>query len=767
MPSIRGSRRRSSKQSSTSSSKHKKSPPPDLALKSRGSSNSTTSDTQATPRSIFSSSLRSSKRGQLPKDVVKPVTRGEALRSHPVTPVEKLGSTVDVFAFMEQDDVNWDSPPSITNGRIMNHSAASLTADEDGDHQVSPPILGAQPIEPPQASPRYSDLEVKADGGSHRPWERSSTFSDGGLHSDSGISMHSGSPDEDGSPAMQHKYPMIQEEETASPIAAMTHTQTGLSIYEEVLEADDPPSAIPLDSPDLPAQRIGGTMHRHAPSIETSEGLVPEACHVSSPAPPLLGPRILNVGGSHEDRRRSYIQPHLEIPPLDVNAPNPAALQFDPSNHMDAIPEPSQPSDQVIHSGKKTGYALLASKISAHRPRHPAPQGTDTVEDADEGGVNAEEDPPFLAPIYRKFETLTHRMLLYLQDEISELESQLSELDAAIALETHQLQVQQQQQPHHHHPNHNHNGHRTSTVSTSTTSSSAVHGVQGVQPVQEARRLDAKLPSRLQWHRADLLGRVGGRLEVYQRAMTSYAKMTRDFSRVDVGGPGGGELEAYRQWMESKAPIAVAETGFLRRENEGDLVTIKPPLNNAVDGEAGKGRRERERERERGRKSGVSRRAEGGGMNRGQSATAHNDIGDGDGDNDSSHDDDDDEFLSSNDTNTNSTALSKTKRRMQAATSTSTKVKGRGNGNGNGNGNAAAERQRQKAIILPLALLATIVVFKVVPHVFARLVISSMIAVAAASLVGTLTAEGWWKGWRKREGVVYVGVLVALASLVR
>ena len=780
MPSIGGSRRRSSKQSSTSSSKHKKSPPPDLALKSRGSSNSATSDTQATPRSIFSSSLRSSKKGQLPKDVVKPVTRGEALRSHPVTPVEKRGSTVDVFAFMEQDDVNWDSPPSITNGRIMNHSAASLTGDEDGDHQISPPILGAQPIEPPQASPRYSDLEVKADGGSHRPWERSSTFSDGGLHSDSGISMHSGSPDEDGSPAMQHKYPMIQEEEGASPLTAMPTTQTGLSIFEEVLEADEPPSAIPLDSPDLPAQRLGGTMHRHVPSIETSEGLVPEACHISSPAPPLLGPRILNVGGSHEDRRRSYIQPHLEIPPLDVNAPNPAALQFDPSNHLDAIPDPSQPSEQVMHSGKKTGYALLASKISAHRPHHPAPQSTDTdtTGDADEAGEgNIEEDPPFLAPIYRKFETLTHRMLLYLQDEISELESQLSELDAAIALETHQVQVQQQQQqqqqqhpnhPHNPHSNHNHNhnrnGHRTSTISTSTTSSSVppAQGVQ-VQQVQEARRLDAKLPSRLQWHRADLLGRVGGRLEVYQRAMTSYAKMTRDFSRVDIGGAGGGELEAYRQWMESKAPIAVAETGFLRRENEGDLVTIKPspPMSSSStadyavngdgdgsgDGDGGKRRKRKGR--------GVGRRRGGGkegSLSLNTSAAADDvDIND---DKDSSDDDDDDEFL---DTDTKlDTSPSNRKHQLRKGGS-STKA-----------GSSAAERQRQKTIILPLALLATIVVFKVVPHVFARLVISSMIAVAAASMLGMLTGSGAvWKGWRKREGVVYVGVLVALALLVR
>lgn len=284
-----------------------------------------------------------------------------------------------------------------------------------------------------------------------------------------------------------------------------------------------------------------------------------------------------------------------------------------------------------------------------------------------------------------------------------------------------------------------------------------------MQQVQEARRLDAKLPSRLQWHRADLLGRVGGRLEVYQRAMTSYAKMTRDFSRVDIGGAGGGELEAYRQWMESKAPIAVAETGFLRRENEGDLVTIKPspPMSSSStadyavngdgdgsgDGDGGKRRKRKGR--------GVGRRRGGGkegSLSLNTSAAADDvDIND---DKDSSDDDDDDEFL---DTDTKlDTSPSNRKHQLRKGGS-STKA-----------GSSAAERQRQKTIILPLALLATIVVFKVVPHVFARLVISSMIAVAAASMLGMLTGSGAvWKGWRKREGVVYVGVLVALALLVR
>lgn len=58
----------------------------------------------------------------------------------------------------------------------------------------------------------------------------------------------------------------------------------------------------------------------------------------------------------------------------------------------------------------KHGYSQLASEISSQ-------------EDA------------VLKPVYRKFETLNNRILLYLQDEISELEADLEELDAAITQE--------------------------------------------------------------------------------------------------------------------------------------------------------------------------------------------------------------------------------------------------------------------------------------------------------------------------------------------
>jgi hypothetical protein len=54
-----------------------------------------------------------------------------------------------------------------------------------------------------------------------------------------------------------------------------------------------------------------------------------------------------------------------------------------------------------------SGYQLVAAKLSG------------TI-----GG------PP-VTPIYRRFEALNHRLLLYLQDELCELEARLREMDAA------------------------------------------------------------------------------------------------------------------------------------------------------------------------------------------------------------------------------------------------------------------------------------------------------------------------------------------------
>ena len=111
-------------------------------------------------------------------------------------------------------------------------------------------------------------------------------------------------------------------------------------------------------------------------------------------------------------------------------------------------------SRPVDSPARKSGYSHLASNIDSR-------------------------DDALLTPIYRKFEILNNRMLLYLQDEIAQMEEDLKELDAAIETED------------------------------------AGNGQRG----PASRRSEAKLPSQLQWHRMELMGRTFAKVEQYSESV--------------------------------------------------------------------------------------------------------------------------------------------------------------------------------------------------------------------------------------------------------
>ncbi|KAL9131699.1 MAG: hypothetical protein Q9217_000440 [Psora testacea] len=436
MPSFNSSRRRHTKHSSLS---NKPDAPPALALNSRHSSGST-SNAQSTPRSIFQAGLRSSK---LPTSEIKSVRRDECIEPKGIE-LSSRGN-VDVFAFMEKEDDSWDNAT-----REQDAEAQDLSEQDE-----SPRILTARRAEPPQMSPRYSDLEVRAiQDGVQRAWGRAS------LHSDSGISMHSGSPDPE-SPILQHKYSMIEE---VVPDA-----------LEATIEDDESQMAELCDSPDPTIdQRI--STHKHWPSLKSNQDNVPEAGR----APP-QGPSI------------------KDSPARQLHIPEMASRPTQALVHRKPCPSRSAPS-------QKKGYDCLASNINSR-------------------------DDALLRPIYRKFETLNNRMLLYLQDEISEIEDQLRELDAAIAQEDSDLE-------------------------------------RG----PESRRSEAKLPSQLQWHRLDLLGRSFAKVDQYNRALTSYSNLVKSLDPASQR-----DIKIYKEWIAQHVPVSREETRFL--QTEADLVAVTPPHN--------------------------------------------------------------------------------------------------------------------------------------------------------------------------------------------
>ncbi|KAL8858359.1 MAG: hypothetical protein Q9178_005040 [Gyalolechia marmorata] len=152
---------------------------------------------------------------------------------------------------------------------------------------------------------------------------------------------------------------------------------------------------------------------------------------------------------------------------------------------------------------KKQGYAQLASTISSK------PDGV-------------------LRPVYRKFETLNNRILLYLQDEISELESNIERLDAAITQEE---------------------------LYTGKTSHPA------------SRRAEARMPSQLQWRRNELLGRCAGKINVYNQALSSYSSLNKTLCPSSHS-----DIKVYQKWLTKHNSLTESEASFI--QNRKDLGTV-------------------------------------------------------------------------------------------------------------------------------------------------------------------------------------------------
>ncbi|KAI1803239.1 hypothetical protein F4811DRAFT_355569 [Daldinia bambusicola] len=160
--------------------------------------------------------------------------------------------------------------------------------------------------------------------------------------------------------------------------------------------------------------------------------------------------------------------------------------------------EPSRGRPQHVLRPERlplTGYELLASKISNLSSDH----------------------ANHLRPIYRRFEILNHRLLLYLQDELCELEEQLHRLDAA--------DTQARRLP------------------------------NCIFPA--SRRAEFMASGELHWHKTDVLGKIGFKLDQYNRVLSSF-KETQG-----MPAPTMDDIREYRNYLATHAPIAEAETRFL------------------------------------------------------------------------------------------------------------------------------------------------------------------------------------------------------------
>ncbi|KAJ5866059.1 hypothetical protein N7534_000612 [Penicillium rubens] len=188
-------------------------------------------------------------------------------------------------------------------------------------------------------------------------------------------------------------------------------------------------------------------------------------------------------------------------------------------------------------SQELSGYGLLASHLTK----------------------SASEDSGGFPPLYRRFETVNHRVLLHLQDEISQMEEDLHTLDEYEEM------------------------HRVNT---------AEH--EGVKPLPASRRRDAQSQaySSLHYRRMDLMNALIHKTEQYSKtsfhfpyfspqsrpltrnpdnALSAYSKVLRTLPRASEQ-----EITGYRSWMRENKPVAGVETRFLI--HDADLVSLTPRL---------------------------------------------------------------------------------------------------------------------------------------------------------------------------------------------
>ncbi|KAI2631519.1 hypothetical protein GGS26DRAFT_97612 [Hypomontagnella submonticulosa] len=251
-------------------------------------------------------------------------------------------------------------------------------------------------------------------------------------------------------------------------------------------------------------------MGEHETDRSTSPERGPEIPHENHP-PPNIGPRR----PAAQNRKRSY-----EFPEGPRGTPEHQHIpHIPPSDHMLRDPNRGRPPPPPPRPERLplTGYQLLASRISTSSSNHAEPA---------------------LRPIYRRFETLNHRLLLYLQDEICELEEQLHRLDAA--------DTQARRLPNCFFP--------------------------------ASRRAECMAGGELHWHKTDLLGKIAFKLEQYNRILSSFRETQR------MPAPILEDVHEYRSYLATQSPIAEVETRFL--DAVDDLVCVSDEYQDVVEEEA-------------------------------------------------------------------------------------------------------------------------------------------------------------------------------------
>ncbi|KKZ62542.1 hypothetical protein EMCG_02948 [[Emmonsia] crescens] len=147
-----------------------------------------------------------------------------------------------------------------------------------------------------------------------------------------------------------------------------------------------------------------------------------------------------------------------------------------------------------------------------------------------------DDDHPLL---YRKFESLNHRLLRHLQEEIAQMEEDLTILDEVEEVRRVAVNVR--------------NSGRTKLLSTNH------------------QDLQSEELSALQQKKFELVEKLVPKTEQYNRALCSYREVSRTLPTAT-----GDEVEAYRTWIHEHSSTTKSDLRFLAHDNDLILLGERP-----------------------------------------------------------------------------------------------------------------------------------------------------------------------------------------------
>ena len=390
----------------------------------------------------------------------------------------------DVFQFLSEDTSGQDtqvdaqvdaqstleaSSPSVTSS-VDSHADHSKSSDaSEGGHdtpRTSPtstrrshghgvPYYGN--YHPQSGKPLYQSSFVHGPG-DEEP-EDSESYSDGESSYDAGNPQHSSQsasywthPPSDSHYNNPHApYPSQQQQQQFAGHVLQSPQPRHNIVHAGIISPSVPP-AVPFYDPRM----YSGASPTNFSATASQASVWP---HMASYPPPLA------IGYSPESTAAYPHHSPVASHTMPMAVQSPVAAHANASYHMAVIPQYHSKHQGSVADDTMIGYELLAHKLTELKK-----EGHEKKEDV-------------VVPAYRKFEQLNHRVLLHLQDEISELEEDLRQLDQDIA------RASPGGQTGHHQP--------------------------------ASRRGDTRFGNDLHSRRIDVLGRVYQKLEQYSKCSSS------------------------------------------------------------------------------------------------------------------------------------------------------------------------------------------------------------------------------------------------------